>query len=125
MRIPSQITALPGDGPLVAAEHALWVLVASRGPRPDIVDVIEHTLNGGGVPAIVDDEPLLDFAEQLVLLVASGQGERARDVLEGSFEVAGLVWQAYQDGFEAGVASTMLEGHVGYGADRRPRTYDA
>ncbi len=101
-------TLAPEDAPLALAEHALWMLVAARGPCPELVKIVESALNGQTPPGkLLDDDQLCDLWEQLYELYQAGQAGQTKDVLSDSFELAGLVWQAYQDGFKAGVASVV------------------
>lgn len=98
----------PIDARLALAEHQLWVLVANHGPKPEISELLDRGLSGQPpTAATLADEATADLWDQVVGLAEAGQATRARKLLGESFRLAKLVWQAYQDGYEAGVASVV------------------
>ncbi len=106
MTIP-QIAHETRDRPreaLSRCEAQIWNLVSRSGPDPEIRDALEDALNLGDAQR-QPDARLRDLHRQVSAVLAAGVDQvLAEHVLFDAFRVSGLVWEAYQDGFDAGLA---------------------
>ncbi len=104
------------------AELLVWDLVATRGPEATLLGLIDSTLTDRPLPpGALKDERMRDLHEQLASLRRDGVDvEEALRELTGSFELASLVWQAYFDGFQAGVESASGAGEGQLVTELRP-----
>ncbi|NVB41577.1 hypothetical protein G6O69_27305 [Pseudenhygromyxa sp. WMMC2535] len=89
---------------LERAEQAMWATVARFGPTPRLQRAMLSALDGQPLRGQGRaSKTLYDLVRELI---DSGIDEQVvRYVVLDSFRIAGVIWEAYQDGYRAGVES--------------------
>lgn len=95
---------------LTVVEQRMWDTVARLGPHPDLYVAMLAALDG--VPLQTgftghDDARQLHLAIR-ELLDADIESRVVHYVVLDSFRVASVIWEAFQDGYEAGAASRAI-----------------
>ena len=101
------------DQGLALAEERVWSAVSRRGPDPEILAVIVAAIEDDPNPRVRDDELRALYREVRRIDYARVNDTLAHHVLTDAFRVAGVVWEAYQDGFDAGLARGRAESALG------------